>query len=185
MQYTFSFQLSSRFTGHVICDYVFGLDAKAFTETSEFLTNSFSLFKKTKLHHVHKSLVAIFSFFGALFPYTLFNTRGIEWFIEFTKYALNLRTSNNIQRADGLDFLLKLQQKHNLNLNDIAGHAFTIFLDGFETTAIILAQTLYLLAKNPECQDKLREELSEFDKLEFDHFTQMPYLDNVINGNLN
>lgn len=65
----------------------------------------------------------------------------------------------------------------------------TFFMDGFDTSSLAIAHTLYELGVNPDVQDKLRQEIIEvlgnnkqlnFDKLNAD----MPYLDQVCNGKL-
>ena len=60
---------------------------------------------------------------------------------------------------DILDFLLSAEQNHSLSDRQIAHDMNTFFIAGHETTAGALTSCLHLLAKNPEAQDKLREEI--------------------------
>lgn len=63
---------------------------------------------------------------------------------------------------------------------------FQLFLGGFETTSTILSVTLFHLAKNPEVQDRVVEEIAEFLEdgeraLDFYLLQKFPYLEAVIN----
>lgn len=175
-------QLSSRFTADVICNSLFGLEPNTFSESSEFLDGANALFKSGPLDYLYKTIFTLFGFLTHLFPFRFFPKKPTNWFIEFTKYALETRKSHNIQRDDFLDYLIKLQEKKSLELIDVAAHAFTLFLDSFETSSIILAHVLYQLAQNEDCQQKLRNEINKFGTLNLDELTEMPYLDNIFNG---
>lgn len=48
-----------------------------------------------------------------------------------------------------------------LNDEALASHVTVFLLAGFDTTANAMALTAYLLALNPECQDKLLQEIDE------------------------
>lgn len=126
--------------------------------------------------------MTVFPFLNKIYPYKLFSKKHTAWFIDLTGYAIKARKANNVQRDDSLDFLIKLQEKKNLDIVDVAAHAFTIFLDGFDTTSTVLAHALYYLAMNEESQDKLRNELNKCEEMNFDDLDELPYLENVLNG---
>lgn len=60
-----------------------------------------------------------------------------------------------------------------------------ILIAGYDTTATTLSWVCYELAKNPEVQDKLRQEVddiveqSDADDLNYDEVQKMPYMDQV------
>ncbi|UYV83496.1 Cyp6a9 [Cordylochernes scorpioides] len=61
----------------------------------------------------------------------------------------------------------------------------TFFTVGFDTTASTITCALHLLARHPECQDKLFQEIQEALKntggeITYDMFKSMPYLEAVI-----
>lgn len=66
------------------------------------------------------------------------------------------------------------------------GSALMFFMEGFETSSMTVNYSLYELVMNPDCQEKLREELQEATKegkpLEYDTLVKLPYLDHIISG---
>lgn len=166
----------------MICDCVFGLESNAFLENSEFLDGANKMFETKILDFPHKSIMTVFPFLEKMFPYRLFAEKDTNWFTEFTKFAIETRKSNGIIRDDCLNYLINLQEKKGLSTVDVAAIAFVLFIDGFETSSTILANVLYQLAQNEKCQQKLRDELNNFEAISFDNLDQMQYLDNVLNG---
>lgn len=71
----------------------------------------------------------------------------------------------------------------------IAAQVFSFFFAGFETTASLVSTTSYLLARHPEIQEKLRNEINETiindEYLKYDTINSMKYLDMVYKGNIN
>ena len=66
-------------------------------------------------------------------------------------------------------------------------NAFVFFLAGFETTASTLSYCLFELARNPDVQEKLHEQVKQvFEKCDgqitYDTLKGIGYLDQVING---
>lgn len=80
-----------------------------------------------------------------------------------------------------------------LSDDEILNNVNTFMFAGSDTSSLALAWTLWLLAKNPEVQDQLREELfathcresfedlsvDEIDSL-YDHVSDLPYIDKVV-----
>lgn len=67
----------------------------------------------------------------------------------------------------------------------MAGHSFSLFLDGTETSATALSYALYELAQNPHCQDVLYDEIVEiFSKyngqLTYEALQEMIYTEGVL-----
>lgn len=160
---------------------MFGLEAKAFEDHSDFVDHSCRLF-----HHVPTIRSIIWSTFPLLnkiLPNRSVSAEFNDWFIALYAMAVELREKNNIKRDDYLNLLIELQEKKNLSLPSSAANAFTFFLDGFETTSYMLGNAINELAKNKECQEKLRSEIKSYKYIGFEDLNQMPYLDAVVNGN--
>ena len=54
------------------------------------------------------------------------------------------------------------EDEGKLSDEEIVANSLTFLLAGFETTAITLSFTSYLLALNPEIQEKLQTEIDEY-----------------------
>ncbi|XP_056368033.1 thromboxane-A synthase isoform X1 [Oenanthe melanoleuca] len=71
-----------------------------------------------------------------------------------------------------------------LTEDEIAGQAFLFLIAGYETTTSALSFATYLLATNPECQEKVLREVNEFSAKhmvpDYQNVQELPYLDMVI-----
>lgn len=163
----------------------FGLEANAIADdTSTFLQVSHILFTPSywKLWFIT---------FKSVFPYLFkyyempFITPDIEkFFINLTADAIQLREQQVEKPDDYLNFLLKLKEKRQHSITDVAANMITFFLDAYETSSIVLTHALYQLAKNPHCQSKLRQEITDCNgHMDFEILSNLKYLDCVFNGN--
>lgn len=71
--------------------------------------------------------------------------------------------------------------------DDVVGGCVTFFVEGYETSSMVLSFNLYHLALNKDIQTKAREEVEEMlrannGKATFDALTNMTYLGNIISG---
>ncbi|NWV85739.1 THAS synthase, partial [Dasyornis broadbenti] len=77
-----------------------------------------------------------------------------------------------------------LPSQTTLTDDEIAGQAFLFLIAGYETTTSTLAFATYLLATNPECQEKVLREVDEFSAKhmvpDYQNVQELPYLDMVI-----
>lgn len=71
------------------------------------------------------------------------------------------RRSSTQPRKDLLDMLLRARDEDGQPMSDaqLRDEVMTLFLAGHETTAIALSWACYLIAQNPEVEEKLAEEL--------------------------
>ncbi|KAH7639679.1 cytochrome p450-like protein [Dermatophagoides farinae] len=77
------------------------------------------------------------------------------------------------RKVNMLDFMIEQQELGNIDEQQLIGNAVVILLAGYETTATGLSFTLYLLAKYPEWQEKLREQImTNFDNDKNDDYCQ-------------
>lgn len=177
-------QITAKFTADVISTVAYGLEANAIADNSSaFLQVSHKLFTPSywKLWFIT---------FKSIFPYLFmyyempFVTPDIEkFFINLTASAVQLREQQVDKPDDYLNFLLKLKEKRNYGITDVAANAITFFLDAYETSSIVLTHALYQLAKHPHCQSKLRQEIADCNgNIDFDVLSNLPYLDHVFNG---
>ncbi|MET0621485.1 MAG: cytochrome P450, partial [Pyrinomonadaceae bacterium] len=73
------------------------------------------------------------------------------------------RRASGEDTGDLLSMLLRAQDEDGSGMTDkqLRDEMMTIFLAGHETTALALTWAFYLLARNPEAEERLRAELSE------------------------
>ncbi|EDO28312.1 predicted protein [Nematostella vectensis] len=96
------------------------------------------------------------------------------------------------KRKDLLEILLSAEttdddgrRKNKLSDDEIVAQCFTFILAGFQNTSNTMAFTSYLLALNPDKQDRLIEEIDDVaatvgDNFDYDTVLGMEYLDMVV-----
>ncbi|XP_055303301.1 cytochrome P450 9e2-like isoform X1 [Sitodiplosis mosellana] len=107
-----------------------------------------------------------------------------RWFRKLVQTNKNSR-SKDYQSNDLFQTLLQIQEKHKLDEIFLAGHSLSLFFDGTETSATALSYALYELGRNPQCQEKLHEEIvritAKYDgKITYEVLQEMIYLEGVI-----
>jgi len=77
------------------------------------------------------------------------------------------------------------KRDYKLEEIDILGTSLLFLLAGYETTASTLSYLLHELSLNPECQQKLYEEIMSYDgNIDYDSIAKMQYLDACISETL-
>ncbi|XP_070568647.1 cytochrome P450 3A9-like [Ptychodera flava] len=143
-----------------------------------------------------------------MFNFNIFPKKTIEFFSEVTEQAMKFRQSET-EDTKHVDFLQLMMNAHKENdalelpddeqladkdigyfkergftNQEILSNAFLFFTAGYETTSSCLACSAYLLAVNPDAQDKLIAEIDSVmescDNLSYTALQEMPYLDMVI-----
>ncbi|CAH0559421.1 unnamed protein product [Brassicogethes aeneus] len=101
--------------------------------------------------------------------------------------TVDYREKNNVQRPDFLQSMMQLKEStKDFDPDDMVAHAASFFVDGYETSSIVMSFLLYEIAKHPEVQDKLRQEINDAmdgngGKLPYDVLMEMEYLDACLN----
>ena len=162
----------SRFACDTVMDCTFGIDAQSYQSGTPYFLNIGNKFIKG----IADSVISIFP--GKIMP-----DEVEKCFIDVTRDATKLREESKTERNDFLSHIISLKDKKILSDIDTAGHTATIFLDGFETTAVVLHYIFYELAKCERVQVKLREEIVENfgdnTTISYDLLLDLPYLDQV------
>lgn len=166
-----------------MCDCVFGLHGKAFDDEKVFLTPADGLFQVPWKLKQLGVVLDICPYMYKLLSVPTSPPAANKWFIDLMQQAIETREKIGVKRHDYLNFILEMQMKKELSLEEMAGYAFTFFFDGYETSNNFLSAGLRLLAENVGCQEKLRNEISGCEPIDYDRLNHMPYLDNVLNGN--
>ncbi|KAH5299619.1 hypothetical protein HBI12_197110 [Parastagonospora nodorum] len=102
----------------------------------------------------------------------------------YTKERVDRRFSTTPERPDLWTELLRRGDKAGLEMEDYYANAAILLIGGSETTASALSGTTYSLVKNPECLQKLVEEVrSKFrgtEDLTIEALLELPYLKAVL-----
>ncbi|XP_054157851.1 cytochrome P450 3A56-like [Oppia nitens] len=76
---------------------------------------------------------------------------------------------------------MKTMNKISITDTDLLASSFIFFVAGYETTCFLLSLLFYRLALDEECQQKLYEEIQQFDgQYDYETIAKMPYLEACI-----
>uniref|UniRef100_A0A1L8E4F6 Putative cytochrome n=1 Tax=Nyssomyia neivai TaxID=330878 RepID=A0A1L8E4F6_9DIPT len=177
-------ELCSKYTTDVVSNCIFGLDAGSFTKEKPIIREmGKELFNTTWRLILYFIALTICPAIRNFYKINFVPKKVEKFFVGVMKEAIAFRRKTNLDRFDYLHYLLELKEKKNLDELELVAHAITFFIDGFETSSIALAFTLYEIAKNTKVQEKLRNEikatLAKHGKITHDVVSDMPYLDQV------
>ncbi|XP_015434774.1 PREDICTED: probable cytochrome P450 6a13 [Dufourea novaeangliae] len=189
-------ELAAKYGTDVIASCAFGIDTNSLSDTdSEFRRIGRTVFAGTFSQllrfRIRQSMPWLYKLLGYILPHTEVTT----FFTKVIADTLDYRIKNNVVRPDFVNMLLELK-KHpdkleNIKLTDtlLTAQAFVFFVAGFETSSTTISNALYELARNPEIQHKLRQEIREhYEKnksdLKYEDIKEMAYLDLVFRETL-
>ncbi|XP_017043668.1 probable cytochrome P450 28d1 [Drosophila ficusphila] len=177
--------LSLCYTTEVVSDCVLGISAQSFTDNPTPLVGMIKRVFNSSFGFMFYSIVAnIWPPIRKFYSVALFTKEAEDFFYDLMRRCINLRRENpDQQRDDFLNYMLQLQEKKGLDAPELTAHTMTFLTDGFETTALVLSHTLLLLARNPEEQQKLREEIGN-KELSFEQLSELSYLEACIHETL-
>ena len=137
-------ELSAKFTTDVVSSCIYSADAQSFTkENPEIRAMGRKLMEPAGSFLFKMSLIEAFPFLGKLIKLQFVSKDVETFFVGLLNQALKYRDEHKIVREDFLDYLLMLKNKKNISDLDIAAHTVTFFSDGFDTSSVAIAHTLY------------------------------------------
>lgn len=190
-----------KFTADVISLCGFGLESNAMKGQNEdllkhsrtFFDYQWNIYKNSMVFGFSREVLKQFNF-------KIFPTETTKYVKDmFGKVKIN-RTEKNIERGDLANTIISLCERNEkykdysgkkvmdpLNDNEYVAQMWIFFCASFETSSSTLTFILYELSKNPEYQQKLRNEietvLERYDnKITYDSIMEMKYLEQVIDG---
>ncbi|XP_039499981.1 probable cytochrome P450 28c1 [Drosophila santomea] len=181
--------LGLRFTGESLFDCVLGIQARTFTD------NPLPVVRQNHEMSAENRGLAIAGAVSGLFPNLprwlrpkVFPRSHDQFYGAMISEALRLRRSKHQERNDFINHLLEMQRELDLSEEDMASHAMTFMFDGLDTTSNSIAHCLLLLARNPDSQRRLVEELQQVssggDLPDLDALIDLPYLSACFNESL-
>lgn len=182
-------ELSAKFTADVVSSCIFACDAQSFTsEKPEIREQGRKLMEQSFSSFLIIIFITNFPTLAKLFQIGIVSKSMEKFFTDLMKKAILHREASEINRVDYLDFLMSLRNKKEISELDMAAHGVTFFLDGFETSSVAISFMLYEIAKNPEVQKRLRQELlkvtTDEGTVSYDSLFELSYLEQVVNESL-
>lgn len=100
-----------------------------------------------------------------------------------------MEAKNHAKKSNGYQDSDKMKNATEITDQDIATQALIFFFGGFDTVASLMSFMSYELATNPDCQEKLRQEVDETlqncnGKLTYEAIVNMKYMDMVTSETL-
>ncbi|NP_001165996.1 cytochrome P450 6AQ5 [Nasonia vitripennis] len=186
-------EICAKFTTDLIGTTAYGMRLNSLTDpNAEFRKSGREMFRSSFMRYLQ--MLAIF-FIPPLRPYInakFFDVRPTEFLRKAFWHVINERIATGIKRPDLLDMLIEIKNNQDNGTDDtfklegdaLVAQAAIFFTGGFETSSTTMSFALYELARNPETQTKLRNEiLSALEttggKVTYDMITTLPYLNMV------
>ncbi|KAJ8941638.1 hypothetical protein NQ318_010664 [Aromia moschata] len=194
---------TTRFTTDVITACAFGTESNTMQNKNEellkegryFFDYQWNLYKNTAVMMVPRKILQMLKF--RIMPKSL-----EKFFMGMCRTIVDYRKNKDIQRGDITDSLMRLMEKDQhehdfsgkyamepLNFGEFSAQMLVFFAAGFETSSSTQSFAVYELARNRECQAKLREEINRVlekhgNNVTYDAVMEMKYLENVIDETL-
>lgn len=137
-------ELCAKYTTDVVSSAIYGIDAHSFTkEKPEIREMGRRLMAPSAVFILKMILVSTLPILKKVVDMR-FTALDIEkFFIDLMGQAISYRKENKVQREDFLDYLIQLSQKKGIKNIDMAAHTISFFVDGFETSSVAIAHTIY------------------------------------------
>ncbi|XP_011172133.1 cytochrome P450 6j1 [Solenopsis invicta] len=182
-------RLFAQFTAQVVSTVGFGIDGLCFDDNEkESLFEMGNVFvKPSTFNHLLFNLVFLIPTIGKLCQSKFLPQNIDHFFRTMVRDVLHQRRKQGIRGNDFLQLMVDLEKMEGeeFEMDVIASHAVSFFIDGYTTSSYTLSFVVFHLANNPEVQKKLREEVvSVINKyngeLTFEGIKDMTYLEKVI-----
>lgn len=178
-------ELAAKFTTDSVSSCVFGAQANSFSDNEAIIRQMGTrIVAPTTKTFIYMAISSIFPVIRKIWKYSFVPKDVSEFFVKIMKDAIDFRMDEGSNgRADYLNYLMELKKHKNLKDIDLASHGITFFVDGFDTSSVVMAHACYEIGRNLKVQEKLRDEINEYiknnGKLNFDLINEMPYLNQV------
>ncbi|KAF5286958.1 hypothetical protein FQR65_LT12417 [Abscondita terminalis] len=179
-------EVMARFTTDVIGSCAFGIECNSFKgSTSEFRKYGDEVMRPSMFKVVLLALGEMNKKLGNRLGITRTTPQARKFFLDIVSGTIAYRKKHKVARNDFMQILIDLNE---FTLCEMAAQVLLFFVAGFETSASTLTFCLYELAKHPEIQKRLRNEitevLGEHQNISFEAVNDMPYLCQVIDETL-
>lgn len=195
--------VTQRYTAEAIGSCAFGLECNALKNTKEpeILHIAKEVFESNIFTAFYFFFISSFQRLAKFLKCRIFKKSVQDYFIAMMRSTVQYREANNIHRSDFFNMVMNLKnhgsilddkqgsEEGKITFNEMCAQSFIFFFAGFETSSTAMSFALYLLAKHPEIQQKVREEVRRIkalhkDVIDYDALMEMHYLNQVFNETL-
>ena len=112
----------------------------------------------------------------------MFDDEDLDYFVHFIQKRIDMRNNEHVRRNDFIDLLMDSVKENGIEEVDkfVICNSFVLFFVGSDTSSGALALICNYLAVHPNVQDKLFEELSDAQDLDYNTLTSLKYMTCVI-----
>ncbi|XP_055304014.1 uncharacterized protein LOC129569305 [Sitodiplosis mosellana] len=171
-------ELFARFATNVIVSVAFGLDIDCIENPdNEFRKHGEEIFRPCLKNMLRLNLAIMTPTLAKLFKIRFADKETGDFMIDAVRQNIEYREQNNVSRKDFFQLLMQLRNTGKIEDNDddwtakstsdrkeitieeMAAHAFLFFAGGFESSSSTMSFCMYELAKHPETQQKVYDEI--------------------------
>ena len=183
--------LLTKYTNDVIASCVYNASVDSIKEPDNAfyvygkIGTSMATFKKSTMMLVHRNA----PWLAELLRLRILDSYVAKFFHDQVADQVETRKRTGARRSDFLQLFMDSNKKREpgreMTVEEMASHAFTFFLGGFESVSAQTSIVAHLLAENPDVQERLQQEIDETlmnnnGELNYDTLHEMKYLDAVI-----
>ncbi|CAK9804505.1 Cytochrome P450 6j1 [Anthophora quadrimaculata] len=181
--------LFSKFTGEVVANAGLGIEGFCFEDKvhpDAFDQLAQMIFKPNTFSSWVTTLALFLPDIYRIFKINFTPKELDRHFRQIVAENLKLRRTESTPRNDFLQLMIDLEKSgEKVDQDTITAHAFSFYMDGYETSSITLSFIGYHLAVHTDIQEKVREEvnakIAKYDGvLTFEALKEMTYMEQVI-----
>lgn len=183
-----TFQLSSLFTTENVVKCGYSMDAGCFENPkNEFREMGKKIFQPSFLTGMKFIITLFLPIISRVLQFRFLSPEICVWLKAVLQNNLAERKKTPLPQEDLLQWLLNGMESDRIDEEEAISHAFSFFIEGFETSSGVMTLTLYALAKNKDVQTRLRKEIRQVlddheNEFTFNALQDMLYLEAVIQG---
>lgn len=188
------------FSTDIIGSCAFGLDCNSFKDSdSSFRKFGNQVFENTRFENLKANFATNFPNIARFLDVCVLRPEISNFFTKVVVDSVNYREQNQFHRNDFLQLLIEIYNEtkdaektgdgSSLTMDEMVAQSFIFFAAGFETSSTTMTCALYELARNPDIQRKVRNEinhvLSKYNgEVTYDCLSEMKYMSQVIDETL-
>lgn len=164
--------LMARYTSDVIGSCVFGIECNGLRNpNAEFAVMGRRAFTDRRHSKLIDGFIESFPNLARRLRMCQIHQDITDFYMRIVRDTVKERETKNIVRNDFMNLLIEMKHRGELTLEEMTAQAFIFFAAGFDTSASTLGFALYELAKQPQLQQRLRQEIEDSLQLHGGEFT--------------